>query len=286
MRTGTSSVYFAGGEPTLRRDLPELTRAARELDYYPILVNTNASAVDRLLALPRYRTWLADLDVVIVSLDGLDTRALTTTWGYGRPRDVLKNLLLLREISAEMRIKLMVNCVIQPGKIRHARDVLDFCNDLGIWFCPVPMNRGPRIAPGLGEDPGYRALCDLILARKRDGYRVTGSLRLNRRLLGAAPLACRNTLKPHVDHDGFLYWPCKASVNVPPARIDVLAFDDLASLWSHATRLIEPTRFHGPARNQCGADCNWAQNYTTDAYAHGLRRPLSLLRDVGELLSS
>ena len=49
MRTGTPSVYFSGGEPTLRKDLPLLTRAARDLDYYPIIVNTNGSVIDRLL---------------------------------------------------------------------------------------------------------------------------------------------------------------------------------------------------------------------------------------------
>ena len=40
-----------------------------------------------------------------------------------------------------------------------------------------------------------------------------------------------------------------------------------------------------PAANQCGAECNWAQNYTTDAYAHGLEHPASLLRDVIEFVS-
>jgi len=56
------------------------------------------------------------------------------------------------------------------------------------------------------------------------------------------------------------------------------------ALYAAACREIEPTRFHGPARNQCGAECNWAQNYTTDAYAYGLGRPLSLARDVVEFV--
>jgi len=284
MRTGTPSVYFAGGEPTARKDLPELTRAARDLQYFPILVNTNGSLVARQLARPEWRTWLADTDVVIVSLDGLDLSRLGRLWVTDAPHDVLRNLLLLRELAAPMHFKLMVNCVIEPGHIAEADAVLDLANDLGIWFAPVPMNVGPKIAGGLRDDPTYAAFCEKVLARKREGHRIVGSERLNTRLLGSAPLDCRNTLKPHVDFDGKLAWPCKASVNVTPERVDVLAFDDLDALYAHARSLVEPTRFHGPAKNQCGAECNWAQNYTTDAYAHGLRKPWTLVSEIVDVV--
>src|SRR5690606_8504973 len=118
----------------------------------------------------------------------------------------------------------------------------------------------------------------------QQGHDIAGSSRMNRRLLRSEPLHCRNTLKPHVDYDGHLNWPCKASVNVTPERIQVLDFEDLDSLYAHACTKVDPTRFHGPAKNQCGAICNWAQNYTTDAYAHGLRNRLSLLGEVADFL--
>ena len=105
-----------------------------------------------------------------------------------------------------------------------------------------------------------------------------------RRLLWSEKLVCRNTLKPHVDYDGRLFWPCKASVNVEPRRIDVLRFDNVDALYRFAAEQIDPTGFHGPGPRQCGANCNWAQNYSTDAYAHGLEHPLSLVRDIAEFV--
>lgn len=284
MRTGTSSVYFAGGEPTLRKDLPELTREARDLGFYPIVVNTNASVIDRMLARPGWHTWLADTDTIVVSLDALDLSTLARMWRTPRPHHVLRNLLLLRELAAQMRVKLMVNTVIQPGLVQDARDVLDFANDLGLWFCPVPVNVGPRVDERLLADPDYRALAELILARHRAGYRISGSRRMNRRLLFAEPADCRNTLKPHVDFDGTLLWPCKASVNVEPEAINVLDFEDVESLYRHATGRIDPTGFCGTGADQCGAACNWAQNYSTDAYVHGLHHPLGLVRDAARFL--
>lgn len=281
MRTGTASVYFAGGEPLLRDDLPLLVGEAHRLAYYPIVLNTNASALDRRLRQPAWRSLLSDLDIVVVSLDGLDLGALRTMWGYRRPHEVLRNLLLLRELRERTGIKLMVNAVIQPGAVEHARAVLDLARELDITFCPVPMNVGPRAHGGLEGDPEYRALVDTILERKREGQPIAGSPRLVERLLHGAPLTCRNTLKPHVDHDGRLFWPCKASVAVEPERIDVLDFDDVASLYRHGCTRIDPTRFS----ERCGAACNWAQNYSTDAYAHGLTHPLSLVSDVLGFLS-
>ena len=286
MRSGTSSVYFAGGEPTLRQDLPRLTRAARDLDYYPITINTNGSTVAQRLRDPAWRSWLADTDVVVVSLDSLELERMQRLWGHGRPERVVQNLLLLRQLSARLRFKLMVNAVIQPGHVRQARYVMDLAHDLGLWFCPVPVNVGPVIHPQLRQDPEYHDLARTIVQRKRAGHRVSGSPRMLRRLLWSAPLSCRNTLKPHVDHDGRLFWPCKASVNVDPLRLPVTDFADLAALYRHAAARVDPAGFHGAGPDQCGANCNWAQNYTTDAYAHGLLNPASLVGEMASFINS
>jgi hypothetical protein len=105
-----------------------------------------------------------------------------------------------------------------------------------------------------------------------------------RRLLNSEPLVCRNTLKPHIDFDGRVAWPCKSSVNVKPEYVNVLEHNHVDSLYARASEFVNPNKFHGPARNQCGANCNWAQNYTTDTYAHGLLHPMSLVADIREFL--
>jgi MoaA/NifB/PqqE/SkfB family radical SAM enzyme len=286
MRTRAASVYFAGGEPTMRADLPELVRAARDLDYYPIVLNTNGSLLHRLLPRPGWSTLLADLDVLVVSLDALDLELLARMWKTARPEDVIRNLLALRELAAEQRLKLMVNTVIQQGSIGEASAVLDLTQDLGIWFCPVLENVGARVNPEVLADPELPRFRRRLLAERRAGAKIAGSVRMNERLLSAAPLDCRNTLKPHIDHDGRLPWPCKASVNVEPIWLDALAFDDVDALWAEATARRDPRGFHGQGPEQCGGDCGWAQNYTTDEYVHGLRHPLSLMRAVTDFSRS
>ncbi len=72
----------------------------------------------------------------------------------------------------------------------------------------------------------------------------------------------------------------QGGVAVEPRAIPVLDFDDVDSLYEHAARQIDPTDF----QSRCGASCNWAQNYSTDAYVDGLHHPASLLREVAGFL--
>jgi len=280
MRTRAPSVLISGGEPTMREDLPIITRVARDLNYFPIIINTNGSIIHQLLKKRRWRSWLADVDHIVVSLDALDISVLSKMWSYPRPQEVIRNILLLRELADEMRFKLMISTVIQPGSLDHAREVLDVSCDLDLCFCPMPVNVGPTVEQSLLEDPGYPGFIDLILERKRSGHRIAGSERMNMRMLTSQPLQCRNTLKPNIDFDGRLFWPCKASVSIEPEMITTLDFDNVDSMYKYAQRLVDPTDF----QERCGARCNWSQHYTTDAYVYGLIHPKSLMKEINNFL--
>ncbi len=282
MGTQASALYLAGGEPTLRKDLPELIRYAHELNYYPIILNTNAALFHTQLLNPAYRTMLSDLDHVVVSLDALDLDFLRKAWVTKKPEQVISNLLCLRELSKPLRFKLIINTVIMPGQVAHTMDVLNLASDLDIPFAPVPANIGAGIDAKIQEDSDYHELVRTVLERKRHGQQIVGSLRMNQRLLHADRLQCRPTLKPHIDFDGKLAWPCRAAVNMKPVEIDALDFNRIDDLYAHARDLVEPTRFHGPAKNQCGGNCRWTQYYATESYARGLTHPGVMLKEVLE----
>jgi MoaA/NifB/PqqE/SkfB family radical SAM enzyme len=282
MRTRTPSVLFAGGEPTLRNDLPEICRAARELNYYPIIIDTNASLIHKILKRTGWSSWLADIDHLVVSLDSLNLITLSQMWKCKQPLDVIRNILLLRLLSHAMRFKLMINTVIQPGFISHAKDVLNFCNDLRICFCPMPMNVGPTIEKSLLNDPAYPHFIDIVLERKREGFPMAGTARINERMLKGITLNCRNTLKPDIDYDGKLFWPCKASVNVKPVMINVFDFENVDEMYKYASKMIDPTNF----QSKCGAKCNWSQHYSTDSYVYGLKNTRYLFQELRSFLSA
>ena len=214
MSTGTLALYWCGGEPTLRKDLPELLDHAWRRGYFPNMINTNGSLLHKRLELPEWRDFLWKMDTIIVSMDGLHLSRLNKLWGGRQARQVVVNLLMMRELNRVANFKLAVNTVITPDSIDEAESVLDLACDLGIWFVPVPVNIGHRPNRELLQNASYRELVGKILDRKRQGHKIIGSKTLLKRLLFAEPYTCQTTLKPHVWSDGRICWPCRASVNV------------------------------------------------------------------------
>lgn len=274
MYTGTPAIYWCGGEPTMRKDLPELLDHAWHLGYFPNMINTNGSLLHKRLQTPGWERFLSQMDIIIVSLDALELERLDRIWGVKQARQVVVNLLMLRELRRQVRFKLAVNTVITPETIDEAWAVLDLACDLDLWFVPVPVNYKHRPSTELLEDPRYRALVEVILTRKRQGHKIIGSTNLLRRLLYCEPYQCLTALKPHVWSNGAISWPCRASANVPPADISLLEYRSFDEAYAAGRKKVNPDNFHGPAANQCGGDCAWMQNYTTARYLDGLVNPL------------
>ena len=274
MITGTPAIYWCGGEPTMRKDLPELLDHAWRLGYFPNMINTNGSILHRRLQDPAWRDFLFKMDIIIMSLDGLDIRRLDSLWGVTAAEQVMVNLLMMRELKKVVKFKLAVNTVITEDTIDEARAVLDLAADLDVWFVPVPENIKHEPNRKLLDNPGYQKLCELILERKRRGQKIIGSVSLLKQLLFAEPYTCLTTLKPHVWSNGEICWPCRASRNVKPVNVNLLDYRSFDEAYRAARELINPDFFHGPGEQQCGGQCAWMQNYTTARYMQGLTDPL------------
>jgi len=274
MRTGTPAIYWCGGEPTMRDDLPELLEYAWDLGYFPNMINTNGSIIHKRLMIPRWNTFLWKMDIIIMSLDGLHLDRLNRLWGTKMARQVVVNLLMLRELRKDIPFKLVVNTVITPENIDEAASVLDLMCDLDIWFVPVPVNFKHEPNRTLLDNPAYVKLANVILERKNKGHKLIGSCRLLGNLLFARNYQCLTALKPHVWSNGAICWPCRASAHVKPANINLLDYTCFDEAYEAGRRLINPNFFHGPAQNQCGGRCAWMQNYTTARYLDGILHPV------------
>ena len=273
MRTGGPGIYWCGGEPTIRKDLPELLDYACNLGYYPNIINTNGSLLHTKLKEDSWKKFLWQMDVVIISLDGLNKNMLNNLWGVDKAKQVITNILLMKELQKVVKFKIILNTVILPETIEEAKAVLDFSNDLGVWFVPVPVNFKEKADQNLLENKKYIELANLILTRKKEGHKIIGSEQFLDMLLFNKPYQCINTLKTHVWSDGTLTWPCRSSVNVEPVKLNVMEYNTMDEVFDAGRKLVNPDNFHGPAKNQCGANCSWAQNYVTARYAFGLLHP-------------
>ncbi len=281
------AVYFCGGEPTLRKDLPELLDHSTRLHMFN-MINTNGSLLGDLLLKPRYRLFLLQMDVIIVSLDSLDIEKLSAIYRVNHKvaRKTLRNILALRLLQKQVPFKLVANTVITADNIEDTFATLNWCNDLGITFSPVSANLGSRPDGKLLSTTGYRKLVSLILERAGQGYPMIASPPALERLLKATGFSCYPAVFDHIDVDGRLFWPCKAYQKA--AKIDVPAYRNIAELRHAAAEMIDPTHFHGDGPEQCRGQCAWMQNCVTDMYVRGLKEGLwgsGLIKEIRGLLN-
>ncbi|MFF4127273.1 GTP 3',8-cyclase MoaA [Microbispora rosea] len=125
-RLGIREVRFTGGEPLLRRELPEIVAATAALRPRPqVSLTTNGIGLTR-LAEPLAR---AGLDRVNVSLDTLDRDVFVRLAHRDRLRDVLDGL---AAASAAGLTPVKVNAVLMRGVNEHeAAPLLRYCLDQG-----------------------------------------------------------------------------------------------------------------------------------------------------------
>jgi GTP 3',8-cyclase len=125
-RLGITEVRFTGGEPLLRRGLPDIVARTAALTPRPeISLTTNAIGLARLAAPLRE----AGLDRINVSLDTLDAGVFKELARRDRLADVLAGL---EAASAVGLTPVKINSVLMRGLNDHeAVDLLQFCLDRG-----------------------------------------------------------------------------------------------------------------------------------------------------------
>jgi len=125
-RLGITEVRFTGGEPLLRRGLPEIVARTAALTPRPeISITTNGIGLARLAGPLR----AAGLDRINVSLDTVDQATFVRLSRRDRLADVLAGL----EAAASAGLTpVKVNSVLMRGSNDHeAVDLLQFCLDRG-----------------------------------------------------------------------------------------------------------------------------------------------------------
>jgi MoaA/NifB/PqqE/SkfB family radical SAM enzyme len=269
----SSAIYFCGGEPTLRKDLPELLNYSTKLNMFN-MINTNGSLIGDLLLNPRYKKFLLQMDVIIISLDALNISDMSEMYKVNDTlsRKVLRNILTLRILQNFVHFKLVVNTVINPSNIEESFDILNWCNDLGICFSPVSANIDHEPDYELLKNPRYQALVTAILERANQGYPMIASPRMLKRLLQAKNILCHPKVFDHIDYDGRLFWPCKAYQKA--TMINIFEYKNLKEMHNAAKKIIDATNFHGDGAHQCQGHCAWMQNIVNDTYARALMQGL------------
>jgi len=206
IRKACPVIYFTGGEPLTRKDLPEILAAAKKMGFLKIGLNTNASLINRN---PEVLEYITDL---VLSITTLDSREYIQIMGI-TPKMAEQTQANFRW-CAEQRNKLKsfdltVNCVVTPSNIESVREVMNFCDELAMRFAVVPVQLDDGLHdPKLERNRDYEELIDEILRRKRSRKAIFNSYKYLKIVRNFDQYACNPSVVPHVDPAGRLFWPC------------------------------------------------------------------------------
>ena len=271
IRQGTSHLILTGGEPLLYPDLPALlAHARRDLRFRHLTLLTNAALLrDRLDVLPLIDRLMVSVDATSPVLWDQTIRAEP-----GTAQTILDNVALAAQRQKADGFRLVLNCVVTPETLAQVETVLDWCiaHKALFSFSPQSVNNWPRYELLVSED--YRNFVERMIARKRRGAPILGSMAYLRMLWNFDPYACYPMLAPRVMPDGGLAYPCRPIEREGDAHggRDVNLLE--SGNWNKAVR--RATDGYGTPPSTCGS-C-YQQCYVEPSLMQA--RPWALLAEV------
>jgi len=206
-RAGAVVLTLWGGEPTLRKDLPEILGAAKDLGFRTSMC-TNSNA----LAKTGHR-YLPLLDVLLCSLDG-----------YGATHDRMRGVdgLFDRVVSGigtathYNHLDVKIWATVHRENLRQIEQLAGLARDLGtgIAFFPVSPIAGYNndTVPSPAE---LRDAFTLIKRLKAEGLPIRNPDRVLDIMLNSAPFKCNfGRIAIHLDHRGHVY-SCEDPAGTP-----------------------------------------------------------------------
>ncbi|HET8538403.1 MAG TPA: radical SAM protein [Anaeromyxobacter sp.] len=254
---GVRVVELSGGEPFLRKDLPEIVSLLDRLGLL-FTFNTNGTAITEggLAALARARGLLQ----VAVSLDSLDRERYRMLRGRDQLALAIAGIDRLR--SARLPGTLKVNFAMSRHNDDETPALLEFVRARGIFLSAFPVNQGPGahrshrgdlFAASAQERARMAARFDELARLRRRGeplWEPSAFYRAAARFLRGEPLGPCRAGELYVDlrADGSIA-PC---VELPPvARYDDLAAGRLGTALASAGEAVRRCRTETPCCYTC-----------------------------------
>jgi len=225
VRELVGALYIAGGEPLLQRNIEQILYLAREVGFFPVAINTNATLLRERPLVPRYA------DQVVVSLHTVKVAQAAKIFRVRHriAEQALENILWAVAEAKKYGNRVVANCVLTEDTIRGANDVLDFCLKYGITLAVVPAieNYLPTIGSANEEVLiAYRAFLDRVIrVKQKNPGAIQGTQLFLRRIRDLRKFHCRPTGILSITPTGEIINPCDYKYRGLPEHLGKISSD-------------------------------------------------------------
>lgn len=183
--------FIWGGEPLLRKDLPEILKFSKEINLLNVVTTNGWFLEDRLSEIAPYT------DALIVSLDHPSERHDEWRGKKGLFQRAIRGVQLARRRYPE--IKVMFNFLLTNQNEDAVEDFIDLTHELEVscYVCPMEIDllrngRMEGIKSHLKPSPEEEAfVAETLIRKKRKGFKINNSyLYLKSLRKGKEPFRC------------------------------------------------------------------------------------------------
>ncbi len=204
IRRHTEFLVLTGGEPLQHPDVTEVLSGLKELKFRGVILTTNGISIDRFLS------EVADsIQYLVLSLQTLDPKQGDA--GYGGRNGVHERVMANIESAARdhgRKYEIIISSVVTPENIPDLYQVYRFCQESGFRFAACPHLVGVKAHPALVGNPDYRQLFDFLIAEKKKGGSIQGTVDYLQYMRDLRKFSCRPFTMLVVSPTGDVFYPC------------------------------------------------------------------------------
>lgn len=269
IRRACDHLVVTGGEPTKHVDFATFLRLLPRHKFDSVTLTTIGHDL-----LPHLGDVARAVRYLVFSLDTMDS-AKGDAWlgrGPGCHAQILAAIEAARCVP-KRRFEIVISSVATPDNLPDLHDVFRFAAERGFRHAVCPVLRGTTPDPALAGDPRYRELFDFLIAQKRAGFAVNGSVAYLRTMRDLAQFRCRPSTVLAVAPNGDVFYPC--------LEIGKIAGNLLVQESLHALR-AEGMCNHGP-EPACGNQCHSA---CALAFSLLFERPATVVSEIALMIKT
>jgi MoaA/NifB/PqqE/SkfB family radical SAM enzyme len=256
-------LVVTGGEPLQHPEFSEVMAGIPALRFRTVILTTNGYALDTVLDVVA-----PAVHELVVSLDTLVHEKADGWYGVGDGalQRVLNNLDRAAR-HPKRRFEITLSSVVTPDSIADLPEVYRYARQRGYKFAACPQLVGVKAHPALADSPDYRRFYDLLVAEKKAGGAIHGTVDYLEHMRDLRKFRCHPFTMLVVSPVGDVFYPC---LELGHFAGNLLEEDSL-----HRIRQNGLAKF-GP-RPDCDNRCHSA---CALGFSRLLEHPVSLLHEV------
>lgn len=255
-------LVITGGEPLQHPEFAKVMEEIVKFRFRGVVLTTNGYELEPVLPVVA-----KSVDHLVFSLQTMDSAKADSWYGYkeGVQKRVLENLDRAASFPGR-KYEMIISSVVTPQNIQDLYGVYDYARKNGFRLAACPQLNGVKAHEELVENKEYRQFYDFLIAEKRNGGLIQGTVDYLEYMRDLKKFRCHPFTMVTVSPTGDVFYPC--------LEIGRVAGNLFTEPNLHRIRLAGH-KAHGP-QPVCGTQCHSA---CALGFSRLLENPLSVMHE-------